>query len=438
MATESPFRIIVHSAGLWDGVTGTYVNDEFPQSAWVGKPIYLHATVRCNGIDNAEIHVGLEDPVQKVMRANGAIMIIWYRGQYLTSGRLREVTGEVPLTGVAKFQMKGDWSLLSSNLGFVRPFGGDSYQYYETAPKGHYHWDAATQYTETAVRELIEKNINGPAGGWFTEEDGLRGGDIRAAGRLPMVRFQPLDELIKPMLEFGNLRLVIGRYQAERLSTLGTSAGSTAVRMEEMGEWGPVLSVEAGTIVDGSWTLATSSISHVVVGGPGEEEDRIFLTYTNQTREQADGWRNSVFKDATNIKLDWGTVTPMSDRRGPLFFDRQDVPPANRAAVRAQFDEVARKAFEEGAPTSSISVTLAETPGFHFGGPDGIQLGDKVKIKVGDMTFTDRLQECSLTLTENNLTVTPTVGERVDDPDRKLADAIGQVANSQRRLVTGR
>lgn len=436
MATANPFHIIVTVRPRWDdGSKNDPVEIRERNTGVLGNPVYAHFTVRCNGIDNGEIHVALGDPMQQMMREDSAAVSVFYRGQFLTSGRLRTVTGDVQPTGVAVFQMRGDYSALQSSIGWVRPFGGSEYQYWESAPTGHYHWDAATRYTETAVRELIQKNVGGGSGVALAGGDGLRGGDIRAAGLLPMVRFQPIDELVNPMLEWGNLRLIVGRYQ--ELDELDDTTGITAT-IQPRGVWGPKLSVEAGTVVEGSWTTTTSSISEVIVGGPGEDADRIFLIYQNETREDQEGWRNTVFKDATNVKLDWGPDTFEENKRGPLFFGMYSVPQANKDAVRRQFDEVARKAFEEGAASSSISVTLSESPGFHFGGANGIQLGDEVTIDVAGVPFKNRLTECSLTLTDKDFTVTPSVGEPVVDQDRELAKSIAKVADSQRRIMSGR
>jgi len=111
----------------------------------------------------------------------------------------------------------------------------------------------------------------------------------------------------------------------------------------------------------------------------------------------------------------------------------------DKAIFSTYLDAAGAKALAEGSPTSGLSLELSETEVFHFGGTDGIQLGDTITATSRGLSFTDRITEATLSWdATDGLTVTPRVGTKTDDPDRQLAEAIASLARAQIRLSTSK
>lgn len=418
-----------------------------PVLGTVADPLSVTITVRDLGVDNAQISVAADDPIAVEMRKPDSVVVIFYRDRFLTSGRLRSVTGDVVPSGQAVFQMRGDSSALDTLN--VWPFpattNGSSFPGYagdgELVMEDYYTFAAATRYTETAVRSVMDDSLWRTQQVWagWAETDQQRGGDIRAAGLLPTPRLQTVREVIAPMLEWGKLRLRMGRFWLSEEpdgSVIERVGNGVTAQIVPVGEWRSELSVKGGTVVAGSYTIEGSTATSVLVGGPGDLEQRLFYRMTNKALENEERWRNEVFVDATGIKLEWNASVPEANRQPRYFFNAGWG--ANQAAVRQQFRNVAEKTLAEGAPKSGISATLSESKGFHFGGRDGVQLGDVVRLDIQGIPFVNRLTECTLSWTPDSFDVKPAVGERKDDTNRQLAKGLRSLADSQRRLVAGR
>lgn len=77
---------------------------------------------------------------------------------------------------------------------------------------------------------------------------------------------------------------------------------------------------------------------------------------------------------------------------------------------------------------------------FHYGGPDGVHLGDRLVIQSPAMPepIEDRILSCQLELTRDDFTVTPVVGDLSLDEDDATWRAITKLATGLRSLSTSR
>ena len=100
------------------------------------------------------------------------------------------------------------------------------------------------------------------------------------------------------------------------------------------------------------------------------------------------------------------------------------------------YAERAAETFGETAPKAGLSVKLAETSVFRYGGPGGIRVGDTVRLEVGPgVEIVDVLRSVTLTWTrDNGLEVVPAIGDISDNTDQAMAKAVSQLAAGVRDL----
>ncbi|MDI6024459.1 hypothetical protein QBL02_13005 [Leucobacter sp. UT-8R-CII-1-4] len=216
--------------------------------------------------------------------------------------------------------------------------------------------------------------------------------------------------------------------------------GSYGVRLGyRMGETPyPVpLSVTAGTVVDGDWSVSEHSGSRIILGGPGEQHARLFQERRNADRESY-GRVIETFKDATGAKLTAINNTGYDGAPREYFVDDQ-VPDGYKQTARRYFDQQGARYLNESGPETSISVTLRESGEIYYGGEAGYRLGQKVTIDLGWIEFEKRVERVTISLSKTEgLRVLPYVGSEVATNDEAAARAMRALASHQRRTTSER
>lgn len=435
---------------------------------WVGRiadPVSIAGSVRFNAMGGFEYRLRAKDPMIEDVMKKGARVAMQYRDEDLFSGMVRTKNGSLLPNGDVVFQVQDDWRMLVNTLALVRPGGsltptslvatteaalGQAWLEGAAGPdgttqgqSGYFSWPDSlgpvdgltglpTATAEAAIRYVILVNLAERLGLPVTLNPDLgRGGDVRGAGMLPAVRMAKVSEAVEPLLEWAGL----GLRMLQR-------AGSSAIEAEvyEPTPWAAPLSVGSGIIPKGDWTLGAPNATRAIVGGPGEGADRVFAEVRDGTGLEDDyGDIIEVFRDATGANLKWPSSLAEA-YQVPKYFDlRPEVPAADKVALAAYLRTAGRKGLSEGAPTTGVQAALSETPGFHFGGADGVHLGDPLTIKdASGSIFTDRVTEAKFSLTASGLTVEPVLGQKVDDPNLQLARAVANLATAQRRMSASR
>lgn len=157
-----------------------------------------------------------------------------------------------------------------------------------------------------------------------------------------------------------------------------------------------------------SWSVSQEgpTATRGVAGGQGEGQLRLFRERVDSALEAAFGWKMEVFRDAR-------------DTNDPT-------------TMYARLDET----LAEASGTSGMSVEFSQTDNFVVR-PGKIWVGDQVTMSVAGVTVTERLQEATLSSTASEGFVTrPRIGDKSDDPDRKLGTLVNRIARSIRSRNT--
>lgn len=450
---DSPFEIRVYDRA-------------FKRQGWVADPVAASFTPRFNAQGTGELRLSASDPVLEYLLAPGARVSCQYNGEHLMSGRALKPSGSFLPNGEIVVQISDDWRRMRNTLAWVRPNGeisptdmvantdnalGQSWlpgggsdagpDGTTSGQTGYYFWPDGSAVVggvrvdsaEAAIKQLILANLGGRLNAPITVAANLnRGGDARAAGILPAVRFSTLEEAAAPILTWSGLGL---RF-AQALDGIRID-----VDVWEPTVWPQVLDVASGIIQDGNWSQEEAALTRMVIGGPGEGVNRAFFSSVDAAREALTGEVIEAFKDATGANLGWPTSPALDDllKVAKYFLLRPEVDALSKTLFSAYIQAASTKAYNESAATAGLALKLAETVSFRFGGPTGFHLGDTVKARSGGLNFSDKITECTIAVNaETGLTVTPVVGEKKDDPDRLLAQGIMALAASQRRLSTSR
>ena len=427
-------------------------NKAFKRLGVLGAPVRLGFTPFFNTVGLGEIEVAVDDPNLAHMMPEGARVRVLYKGDLLMSGPVRSPTGNLAATGTVTFEFEDDYRLMRNTLALVMPTssvrsGGllaplsltDHAQAWTDAAvgaglaagSGYYRFPSTVSTAEAAIKDLITKNMVTRLGRpVIVAADQGRGGDARTAGMLPDVRMLPLDEAVASLLEWSGLGL---KFEHD-----GVSAGITA-EVWQPNTWPMELTVAGGTVTDGTWARQDPEATRIVVGGPGEDVSRAFWDVRDSTGLEAK--HNDiieVFRDATGASLTWPDALSDAYRVAKYYLLRSEVSTALKTEFTAYLNAAGRKGLADGAPKSGLSLTLSETEQFSFG-PGGYERGDLITVVSNGATFSERITSADLAETATaGVTVTPQVGERTDDPDRVLAEAIARLGAAQRRLSTNR
>lgn len=427
---------------------------------WQGRitdPVSIAGSVRANALGAFEYRIRATDPMAEDILRKGTRISMSYLGQPLMSGMVRAKQGSLLASGDLVFQLQDDWRWLVNTLALVNPGnvlmptslsattaagwaqaslpGGSGDAGADgtiQGQSGFYQWAGTISTAEGAIKRIIADNLRDRLGRNVTIKPNLsRGGDAAAAGMLPIVRNSNVAEAVQALLDWSGLVLKL-------IQRPGTE--TVEVDVYEPSVWAAPLTVASGIVPDGLWTMAPPLATRALVGGPGEGPARAFWEERDTGTLEADyGDIIEVFRDATGADLKWPSTLADTYRVAKYYLLRPEVSAAAKTALSNYLAAAGRKGLGEGKATTSVSATLSETETFHFGGVDGIQLGDLVNVtSATGSVFVERITEASFTLAADGFSVQPILGDKTGSTDRKLATAIAKLAASQRKLSASR
>ena len=429
----------------------------------IGNPISIRGSVVFNGLSTFTVEVSANDRLVPDVIAHGARITMIYKDAQLFSGMITGVTGSLLSSGSIFLEMQSDWRILQNTVALVRPAnqieataisvknndnpaaqaqawlpGGASTQGTSgttIGQVGYYQWDAGVVYSETALKTIIGENVIDRLARPVTLATDLeRGGDIKTAGKLPLIRMNKLEDVCLEILSFDGLGLTL---------TQATQDDTITVDVYEPEVWDMPLTVNSGVIVGGSWSIQSPTATRAILGGPGDLADRHFVNYTTGSSTIENEWGDlvEIFRDATSsADLIYPEGVAFDETRVPKYYElRSDIPTNQKTTYRNSLNASGKRALDDGAAKFGITAELAETETFTFGGTTGVQLGDQVTVEgLSGTLYTDVITECQFNFGNKKFQVTPIVGKRVDDPNVQIANAITNLANSQRRISTDR
>lgn len=443
------------------GRIDVYRND-FTWIGTIGNPISISGSVVFNGLSVFEIELEAGEAIVSDLIEPGARVTMIYRDADLFSGVVTGIQGSILRNGSITVRLESDWRILTNTLAYIRPAnqveattisvknassttaeaqawlpGGASTQGTSgtvIGQVGYYQWASSVVYAETAIKTLITENAVTRLGRPVTVAADLnRGGDIKTPGLLPVLRLETLESACQEILSLDGLGLRL--QQVPRSTTITADVFIPNV-------WDMPLTADSGVIAAGEWTFKAPTMTRAFLGGPGDLAARYFkniLDTTGIEAEYAD--IIEVFRDASSAAdVIWPEgITVEEDKVEKYYLLRSDVPAGNKTTFTNSINAVGYEGLAEGLPRYGLSAELSETDFFHFGGSDGIQLGDEVTIQTfsGNL-FTEKITEAKFEFGNGVFKVTPILGKIEDDPNTQLARTIADLAHGQRRISKDR
>jgi hypothetical protein len=379
-------------------------------------------TATLHAHDTGDLTLRWDDPLNEDLLAAGCRYVATYRGLLHSSGRVLPPTFDVGPDAPLTYQLVGDYSIFEDTLAWVAPLNpvappalGQLGQAHRIAPGddrttagqvGRYLWPPDVKASETALKRIVRDNLLQRLGRPITIlPDRQRGGDARAAGRLPDdIRNSSVAEACQPLLDWSGL--VLAAWQNETDPTI-------YVDLVEPAEYGQELDVETGTLANGTIEVGYPAATRVLVMGPGEEADRAFDVVVDTALEAKYGYAIEVTRDATQGDLKWPDGVPDEEKIPAQFLNRGDIAADAKATFRRYLQEQGAKKLAEEAPAAGLTVDIADSDAFHYGGDDGYQIGDTVIVTSHGIEFPERITTATITVAENGQTiVTPGLGDK--------------------------
>lgn len=447
MAYKSPFTIHVYDRAFeWQGYASGHVD------AFFG--------LQYNGQSVGDFTLPSDAPICSVLRNEGSRVRVIYRGEQILSGPIRNPEGDFHQNGYITFPVEDDWRWLPNTVGWVMPLEGvrstgrliptgydDDAQSFNTEvtgigtargseympwPDGSAAFGGRTVSTaEATIKYLLEVNFQRLGRPVNIYPDQGRGGNARAAGMQPDVRFDALDVALEDLLEWSGLGL--------RLWHDGTRAAIN-VEVYPSQTIDQALTVESGIIrPTGKWQQLYPDMTRAVVGGPGEGTARDFygVNGPGAAYEAAHGDIIERFIDATGFRMEWPDTAELAERFRVAKYYRYRRPP-QVSNLQRYYNREANKAFREAKPQSGVRLELAETESFYFAGPSGFNLGDRVNVSSAGVAFLDRITEADLEFNlSSGVVVTPRIG-RLITASESIAQQTRRLIRAQTRIATGR
>jgi hypothetical protein len=353
---------------------------------WVNDPTSLTVTARHNNIGSAELVVPSDHRRLPLLLADGARLVIDYRGERLMSGYIRNPSGDFGPDGNFTFPVQDDLWLLERTLGWPVPTAAINAQ------------GAKAQDTRTGPAETIAKGYVSGVLQHNTVDPITVAADLGRGSTITAVssRMQQLSEVLLTLCDGAG----IGLRAVQQGNRIVFDAYVPTVFSRK-------LSRAAGTILTASWSRGDQTMTRAVAGGPNTGTSREFGLIVDNVAEAALGYTIESLVDAQSAES-----STARDLQGTQAL----------AAAGRKF---------------GFTVTLSESAAFRYGGTHGVHVGDRITIHEGGQDYTDVLREAKLTFDrDGGLQVAPSIGEHTDDPDRRLAQFLGAAYSAIRTLRT--
>lgn len=257
-----------------------------------------------------------------------------------------------------------------------------------------------TGNAETVVKQVVRENGVGrlKIPGLVVAPDLGRGAVVDGGASF---RMHPLPDRLYPGLEIAGIGLRVKQVGSDLVFDVYVPR-----------VYPQTLSVEGRTIKSATHSRSRPTASRVVIGGPGEAQERRFRQLVDGAREAKYGFCGEAFRDARDA-LD-------------------DSEPENVAATAATMDARGRETLTEKAETNGLSIVLAESSVFRYGAK-GILVGDIVPVDIFGTTVTDTVTEATLEwIAPNYIRTQPVIGEQ-SDPAVRQAKTLAALKESQRK-----
>lgn len=357
----------------------------------IGNPSALSATVRHNLVGTMSMTVPLSHQRLPELMADGARVLVKFKGEHLISGPITAEEGETNgVDGHVTFTVEDDFRLLRDILGWPvpgSPLTGQSAEY-----------RTYTGNAETIIKTAVQENgVNRLAIPGLTVATNANRGAI-VPGGVPL-RMHPLMDQMFPALERAGIGVTVKQVGG------GPSVhGSLVLDVYEPQTFPRKLSVKGRTLKKVNWTRTRPTSSRVVVAGQGEGVDRKFRQLIDTPREGQYGMRGETFRDARDDNTD-----SVLDARG-------------------------RETLDENGPKNGLSLDLAGTGIFQYGGPNGFHVGDRVPVDIGNgPVITETIREVKLTWKSKEYAqIEPSIGEITNQPARIFAQRLAALGKGQR------
>lgn len=323
-----------------------------------------------NGIGSWTVSIPSINPVADLLRAPGAGIIFSDANGTLLSGPTKtavlEQTADDP-DGVWVISGVDDSVLLAERLAYPDPASADANDQSQA-------YDVRSGAAETVIKEYVAANIGSSAGttravaNLTVEATAGLGATVTA-----QARFETLQELIYPLAQSAGLGYTVNQVADDLVfSVYEPTDVSALVRMD----------LANGQLSKTNYTYASPQATRVVVGGAGENVERIF--YDGSTVE-------SLIAEGA-----WG-------RRIEVFIDNRGTQDA------AQLEQTVVSALvDNGRTIQNLSVTPSDFSAMRYRYDWG--LGDLVTVVVNETEATAVVTQVGLSVTADGVYLAATVG----------------------------
>lgn len=351
----------------------------------IGNPSALIPTVRHGLVSTMTMTVPLSHQRLPALLADGARVRVKFQGEHLISGPITAEEGETNgVDGHVTFTIEDDFRILREILGWPvpgSPLTGQSAEY-----------RTYTGNAETIIKTAVQENgVSRLAVPGLTVATNANRGAI-VPGGVPL-RMHPLMDQMFPALEQAGIGVTVKQIRT-----------NLVLDVYEPRLHPRKLSVKGRTLKKANWTRNRPTSSRVVVAGQGEGVDRKFRQLIDTAREDQYGMRAETFRDARDDNTD-----SVLDARG-------------------------REALDENGPKNGLSLDLAGTGIFQYGGTDGFRVGDRVPVDIGNgLIITETIREVKLTWKSKDYAqIEPSIGEITNQPARIFAQRLAALGKGQR------
>jgi hypothetical protein len=424
---------------------------------FVTDPTYVNMVPSFADQGYGSFMVTAANPHMDALIDAGARVTVDFKGENILSGPIRSRQGDVKGRGGVTFQVLDDsrffltqirgWVMPSQALGahdlsdpaqaFVatedlgKLEAGTTHGHYAYVqfPDGTAAFDGyRVDSCEAAIKWICKRNMVDRLGlPMDFEADKGRGGSPWDV--MPKLRWSELYEYLTPFQDKSGLGIRI--YQP-------TMTDRWRFEILEPQQYPQVLTPESGIITEGTYTVTAPTVTRAIAGGPSEtaagrvywgDEGKFPLNDT----EAKYGTVLETFLDATSDELNWPDGTDDEHKVAKYYkflAAKKDVDDLYDSLQKA-----VHNAKQGGRSSTGLSLKLAETDDFTFGGKDGIHLGDTLTVRLaGGVEVTDQVTSAQLVFSRDaGVSSVPIVGEITDDPNRTHYKAIRNLARALAR-----